>query len=81
MAKAASHLAMSQPTVSEAIASLEGTLKVRLLDRGSRGIEPTIYAQALIKRGTVVFDELSQAIRDIDYLANPATGEVRIGCP
>jgi DNA-binding transcriptional LysR family regulator len=81
MAKAASLLAMSQPAVSEAIASLEGTLKVRLLDRGSRGIEPTIYAQALLKRGTVVFDELSQAIRDIDYLANPATGEVRIGCP
>ena len=79
MAKAASHLAMSQPTVSEAIASLEGTLKVRLLDRGSRGIEPTIYAQALINRGTVVFDELSQAIREIDYLANPATGEVRRG--
>ena len=42
MAKGASHLAMSQPAVSEAIASLEQTLKVRLLDRGSRGIEPTI---------------------------------------
>jgi len=81
MAKAASHLAMSQPAVSEAIASLEGTLKVRLLERGSRGIEPTIYAQALLKRGTVVFDELSQGLRDIEYLADPATGEVRIGCP
>ena len=81
MAKAASHLAMSQPAVSEAIASLEGTLKVRLLERGSRGIEPTIYAQALLKRGTVIFDELSQGLRDIEYLADPATGEVRIGCP
>jgi DNA-binding transcriptional LysR family regulator len=81
MAKAAAHLAMSQPAVSEAIASLEGTLKVRLLDRGPRGIEPTIYAQALLKRGTVVVDELSQGLRDIAYLADPATGEVRIGCP
>jgi DNA-binding transcriptional LysR family regulator len=81
MAKAAAHLAMSQPAVSEAIASLEATLKVRLLDRGPRGIEPTIYAQALLKRGTVVFDELSQGLRDIAYLADPATGEVRIGCP
>ena len=81
MAKAASHLAMSQPAVSEAIASLEGTLKVRLLERSARGIEPTIYAQALLKRGTVVFDELSQGLRDIEYLADPATGEVRIGCP
>ena len=81
MAKAASHLAMSQPAVSEAIASLEGTLKVRLLERSARGIEPTIYAQALLKRGTVVFDELSHGLRDIEYLADPATGEVRIGCP
>jgi len=72
---------MSQPAVSEAIASLEGTLKVRLLDRGSRGIQPTIYAQALLKRGTIVFDELSQGLRDIEHLADPATGEVRIGCP
>ncbi|HEV3184882.1 MAG TPA: LysR family transcriptional regulator [Xanthobacteraceae bacterium] len=81
MAKAAAHLAMSQPAVSEAIASLEATLKVRLLDRGPRGIEPTIYAQALLRRGTVVFDELSQGLRDIEYLADPAVGEVRIGCP
>src|SRR6516164_5350964 len=81
MAKAASHLAMSQPAVSEAIASLEGTLKVRLLDRSPRGIQPTIYAQALLKRGTIVFDELSQGFRDIEHLADPATGEVRIGCP
>src|SRR6516165_2771530 len=81
MAKAASHLAMSQPAVSEAIASLEGTLNVRLLDRNPRGIEPTIYAQALLKRGTVIFDELSQGLREIEYLADPATGEVRIGCP
>jgi DNA-binding transcriptional LysR family regulator len=81
MARAAARLAMSQPAVSEAIASLEATLQVRLLDRGPRGIEPTIYAQALLKRGTVVFDELRQGIRDIEYLADPATGEVRIGCP
>src|SRR6516164_5720030 len=81
MAKAAAHLAMSQPAVSEAIASLEATLQVRLLDRGPRGIEPTIYGQALLKRGTVVFDELRQGIRDIEYLADPATGEIRMGCP
>jgi len=81
MAKAAVHLAMSQPAVSEAIASLEATLQVRLLDRGRRGVEPTIYAQALLKRSTVVFDELRQGIKDIEYLADPATEEVRIGCP
>jgi len=78
MAKAAVHLAMSQPAVSEAIASLEDALRVRLLERSSRGIEPTIYAHALLKRGHVVFDELRQGIRDIEFLANPTVGEVRV---
>jgi len=81
MAKAALHLGVSQPSVSEAIANLEAALAVRLLDRSPRGVEPTIYANALLKRGLVVFDELRQGIKDIEFLADPATGEVRIGCP
>lgn len=80
MAKAAKHLRMSQPSVSEAIAKLEDALRVRLLDRSTRGIEPTIYANALLKRGLVVFDELRQGIKDIEFLSNPTAGEVRIGC-
>ena len=79
MAKAASHLAMSQPAVSEAIASLEAALGVRLLDRTPRGVEPTLYASALLKRGLVVFDELRQGIKEIEFLADPTVGEVRIG--
>jgi DNA-binding transcriptional LysR family regulator len=81
MAKAARSLGMSQPSVSEAIAKLEATLRVRLLDRSPRGTEPTIYANALLRREQVVSDELQQGIRDIEFLANPAAGEVRIGCP
>jgi DNA-binding transcriptional LysR family regulator len=81
MAKAAVHLRVSQPAVSDAIANLEAALGVRLLDRGPHGVEPTIYADALLKRGHVVFDELRQGIRDIEFLANPAAGEVRVGCP
>ena len=81
MAKAARQLGMSQPAVSESIAGLETTLRVRLLDRSPKGVEPTIYARALITRGNVAFDELKQGIRDIEFLANPGVGEVRIGCP
>ena len=72
---------MSQPAVSEAIANLEHILHVRLLDRSPRGIEPTMYADALLKRSTTVFDELKQSVRDIESLADPTTGEMTIGCP
>jgi len=80
MAQAASHLAMSQPAVSEAITNLEAALGVRLLDRTTHGVEPTLYASALLKRGLVVFDELRQGIKEIEFLADPTGGEVRIGC-
>jgi DNA-binding transcriptional LysR family regulator len=81
MAKGAVSLGMSQPAVSEAVADLEDTLGVRLLDRNPRGVEPTIYARALLNRGSVVFDELKQGIREIEFLADPGRGEIRIGCP
>ena len=81
MVKAASQMGMSQPAVSAAVASLEAALGVRLLDRSPRGIEPTIYSNALLKRGRVAFDELRQGLRDIEFLLDPAVGEVRVGCP
>src|SRR5215475_908009 len=65
MAQGAAHLRMSQPAVSEAIATLESALGVRLLDRSPRGVQPTIYGHALLKRGHVVFDEIKQGLRDI----------------
>jgi DNA-binding transcriptional LysR family regulator len=80
MAKAARHLGVSHPAVSEVIADLEHVLGVRLLDRSAQGIEPTIYGGALLKRSVAVFDELKQTIRDIEFLSDATTGEVRIGC-
>jgi DNA-binding transcriptional LysR family regulator len=81
MAKAARRLSMAQPSVSAAIANLEHMLGVRLLDRSPRGIEPTIYADALLKRSIAVFDELKQSVTDVESLADPTIGELRIGCP
>ena len=81
MAKAARQLAMSQPAVSEAIANLEHVLGVRLLDRSARGVEATIYGNAMLKRSVAVFDELKQSVRDIEFLSDSTTGRLTIGCP
>jgi DNA-binding transcriptional LysR family regulator len=79
MSKAAAQLAVSQPAVSKAIADMEYTLRVPLLDRGPRGVEPTLYGQALLKHGLAIFDELRQSVTDIEALLDPTTGEARIG--
>jgi DNA-binding transcriptional LysR family regulator len=80
MHKAAERLATSQPAVSRAIADLEHALGVRLLDRSPTGIEPTQYGQAVIKRGLAIFDELRQSVKDIEFLSDPTSGQLRIGC-
>src|SRR5690348_14722331 len=80
MAKAGSHLGMSQSAVSQAIAALEHAVRVRLVDRTPRGVEPTLYGAALMKRGQAAFDELRSGIRDIESLADPHVGEVRVAC-
>ena len=80
MGKAAAQLAVSQPAVSKTIADMEHSLGVRLLDRSSHGVEPTIYATALLDHGIIAFDELEQAIRKIESLADPSQGHLRIGC-
>ena len=80
MAKAAAELAISQPNVSKAIADLEQAFGARLLDRSVRGVEPTTYGVAVIQRGVAVFDELRHAVADVAFLADPTSGELRLGC-
>src|SRR5881227_1917087 len=67
MAKAAQQLGVSQPAVSEAIAGLEHALDARLLERGRRGVEPTVYGQALLTSARAAFDELRGGIKQIEH--------------
>jgi DNA-binding transcriptional LysR family regulator len=80
LAKAAKHLAISRPVISKAIAHLEYVLGVRLLERDRHGAEPTVYGAAVLKRGIAIFDELRKTVNDIEFLADPVGGDVRIGC-
>ena len=36
---------------------------------------------ALLRHGNAAFDELKQSVMDIDFLSDPTSGELRIGCP
>jgi DNA-binding transcriptional LysR family regulator len=80
MAKAAAHLSTTQPAVSQAIADLEETVGVRLFDRSTQGVVPTVYGNILLKRGAESFDALKQALREIEFLATAGAGDVWVGC-
>jgi DNA-binding transcriptional LysR family regulator len=81
MAKAATRLAITQPAISKTISEIEHTIGVPLLERSPRGVTPTAYGQALLKHSLAIFDELRQSIREIEFLSDPTTGEVRVGSP
>jgi DNA-binding transcriptional LysR family regulator len=78
--KAADRLNYSQPAVSKAIAGLERTLGKRLFERGRKGIELTPYGDAMLKCGTAVFDDLRRGVEEVEFLADPTAGEIRIAC-
>ena len=50
MAEAARRLGLTQPAVSEVVAQLEQLLGVRLFDRNTKGVKPTVYGLAFLKR-------------------------------
>jgi DNA-binding transcriptional LysR family regulator len=79
MRKAAAHLNTTQPSISRSIAELEDAVGVPLLDRHPHGVEPTTYGRALLDGGAAMFDDLHQAVKNIEFLVDPEVGEVRIG--
>ena len=73
MGKAAARLNTGQSAISRSIADLEHALGVRLLDRHRQGVEPTEYGRALLECGAAVFDDLRQGVKNIEFLADPAS--------
>jgi DNA-binding transcriptional LysR family regulator len=79
MAKAAAELALTPPAITKVIGDMERLFGVRLLERTPKGVAPTAYGEALLKGAANLFDDLKQTVEQIESLADPAIGEVRIG--
>lgn len=77
--KAAQEAGLTQPAVSRSVADLEKLLGVRLFDRTNRGVEATPQGRIMLRRAAGVFGELRQALEELQFLANPQAGELRIG--
>src|SRR5215510_14877040 len=80
MNKAAALLNTTQSAISRSIADLESEIGAQLLDRTSQGVVPTACGRALLDGGAVLFDDLRQTVKSIEFLTDPTAGELRIGC-
>ena len=81
MAKAAEHLAISQPVISKMIASLEQTLGFPLLERSRLGVEPTLYGKALLKRSIALCNDLRSGVVELQSLADPRWANCALAAP
>jgi DNA-binding transcriptional LysR family regulator len=77
--KAAESLGISQPALTKSIRNLEAMLQVRLLERRSRGVVPTVYGELVVSRGRSVKIELQEIVYDIQALRAGTGTHVRIG--
>ena len=80
MGRAAAALSVSQPVISKAVSELEALLGVRLFDRTALGITPTAHGDAMINCSRAIFAELQQGVQTIEFLDDPTSGELHIGC-
>ena len=77
--RAAEELHMTQPAASKQLKDLEDMLEVRLFERLSRGMEPTIYGETMIRHARMALTSLSLAHEDIVALKSGLSGQVTIG--
>jgi DNA-binding transcriptional LysR family regulator len=79
LGKAAAYMHVTQPAVSKSLAELERGLGLRLFERTSRGVHPTIYGECLIRHARSMLTDLAQARDELRGLASGSSGNIRIG--
>ena len=77
--RAATHLGLTQPALSQSIAQMEKEVGVKLIERTPRGVKPTIYGQLLYEHAKSIDRELSQAAQQLRELAFGHKGAIRVG--
>ena len=77
--EAARSLHTTQPALSKTIAELERELGVTLMLRSTRGVSLTAYGTALVKRASLVEQELRHALEDIEAIRGHDEAQLHIG--
>jgi DNA-binding transcriptional LysR family regulator len=79
LGRAAEALGLSQPALSKSLRRLEAALKVKLVKRTAKGVEPTAEGAALLSRVRELRLMVRNVAREIAEVSEGRTGQLRIG--
>lgn len=78
--KAAGEFATTQPTVTKQVAAIEARLKVRLLNRNTRGVSLTEAGTLYYDKCKTILREMEEADSVVQLRQGQAQGLLRVGC-
>ncbi len=79
LGRAADSLNLTTPALSKSLASLEAELGVRLVDRGPRGVTPTVFGASLARHAKAMAAEERHARADLARLQGAEQGRIAVG--
>lgn len=77
--RAAATLNVAQPAATKMVRNLEQVLGVSLFTRSSRGVEPTLFGEVVIRHAKLVLAQLRHASDELSSLTQGASGRVVVG--
>lgn len=81
LSAAAREFGTTQPTVSKWLAQLERQLRVRLVERSTRGLSPTEQGQRFHADAKRIVEQFDAAVGDVQGMTGQAAGLLRINAP
>ncbi|MES2186579.1 MAG: LysR family transcriptional regulator [Pseudomonadota bacterium] len=77
--RAAEALSVSQPAATKMLSELEQSLGLQLFERGARGMEPTLFGQAVVRYAHLILTDLQGLREELSALAAGRAGKVSVG--
>lgn len=79
LGKVAALLNVTQPALSKTLAELQTSLGVKLFERTGRGLQPTEYANVLIRHARKMLQDLAEAGDELHALTSGTERRIRVG--
>ena len=77
--RAAERACLSQTAFSRSIQTLEAEFGLKLFDRGTRSVQPTMVGLRLVERAKELLSRARDMAQEVDYLANAEGGTLVFG--